>query len=163
MGDKVSPDILADPSKLSEYYVEWVLFLYDEYVEEGKPFVDTAEFPIPEVGFRPSDLFKRRHKGKGKEKLKKLAERIKTAKTPGAKITAPAKPVKSIPAVSKPDPAIKKLAAENKKLKAQLNKQSSEISELKAMMATLIKQQAETSRQQAELISALKPKKSRKK
>lgn len=163
LGDKVSPDILADPSKLSEYYVEWVLFLYDEYVEEGKPFVDTAEFPIPEVGFRPSDLFKRRHKGKGKEKLKKLAERIKTAKTPGAKITAPAKPVKSIPTVSKPDPAIKKLAAENKKLKAQLNKQSSEISELKAMMATLIKQQAETSRQQAELISALKPKKSRKK
>lgn len=163
LGDKVSADILEDPSKLGEYYVEWVLFLYDELVEEGKPFVSTGEFPIPEVGFRPSDLFKRRHKGKGKEKLKKLAERIKKAKTPGVKITEPVKPVKSTPTVSKPDPAIKKLAAENKKLKAQLNKQSGEISELKAMMAMLIKQQAETSRQQAELISALKPKKSRKK
>ncbi len=157
LGDKVSPEILADPSKLGEYYVEWVLFLYDEYVEEGKPFVDTGEFPIPEVGFRPSDLFKRRHKGKGKEKLKKLAERIKKAKTPGVKITEPAKPVKSKPVVSKPDPAIKKLAAENKKLKAQLNKQSGEISELKAMMATMIKQQAD-------LIAALTPqKKTRKK
>lgn len=65
--------------------------------------------------------------------------------------------------LTKQNPAIKKLVSENKKLKAQLNKQSSEISELKAMMATLIKQQAETSRQQAELISALKPKTSRKK
>lgn len=107
-----------DSKNKEDYFIEWVLFIDDDYVSVPKGIVAPAEKETRKI--LPKDVFK---KNKGKltaKKKKEIEESVKSKKKTSSKVS-------------------KAIIDENEDLKKQLAIQQSEIDLLKKQMAELLK------------------------